>query len=105
MAERACASLTFTFFIDVPSLVCVDPNYLNWPTSSGVFNLINVWSWFDAVDENFAFVGADSDFHAVSTFCFLQSFGELSEFFFTVSQQLDVVSKPQVAKWSSSDGQ
>ena len=25
MAERACASLILTSFIDVPSLVCVDP--------------------------------------------------------------------------------
>ena len=56
----------------------------------------------DAVDENFAFVGAD--FHAVTSSSFLHSFGELSEFFFTASQQIDIVSEPQVAKQSSSDG-
>ena len=33
----------------------------------------------------------------------LQSFSELLEFFYTASQQTDVVSKPQVAKQSSSD--
>ena len=29
---------------------------------------------------------------------FFQSFGELLQFFFTASQQIDVVSKPQVVK-------
>ena len=37
MAECACASLIFNFFVDVPSLVCVDPKYLNWSTSSSGF--------------------------------------------------------------------
>ena len=36
MAECACASLIFTSFTDVPSLVCVEPKYLNWSTSSSV---------------------------------------------------------------------
>ena len=37
MAECACARLIFTSFIGAPSLVCVDPRYLNWSTSSSVF--------------------------------------------------------------------
>ena len=41
MAECACASLIFTSFIDVPSLVCVDPNYLNWSTSN-TFSFIHI---------------------------------------------------------------
>ena len=36
MAECACASLIFTSFTDVPSLVCVEPKHLNWYTSSSV---------------------------------------------------------------------
>ena len=36
MAVCAFASLIFTSFIDVLSLVCVDPKYLNWTTSSSV---------------------------------------------------------------------
>ena len=36
MAECACASLVFTSFTDVLSLVCVEPKYLNWSTSSSV---------------------------------------------------------------------
>ena len=39
------------------------------------------WSWVDAVDENFALVGAE--FHAVFSRCFLQSLSELLKFFFT----------------------
>ena len=42
MAKCACASLIFTLFIDVPSLVCVDPRYLNWFTSSSVFPCIHM---------------------------------------------------------------
>ena len=51
-----------------------------------------------AVDEDFPFVGAD--FHPVSSNCFLQSFSfsKLLEFVFPASQQIDGVSKPQVAK-------
>ena len=37
MAECACTSL---IFIGVPSLVYVDPGYLNWSTSSSVFPYI-----------------------------------------------------------------
>ena len=36
MAECACASLIFTFFTDVLSLVCVEPKYMNWSTSLSV---------------------------------------------------------------------
>ena len=57
---------------------------------------------FDAVDKDFAFVKAD--FHAVSSSCFLQSFGDLLEFFFIASQPIDVVSKLQVAERSFSTG-
>ena len=57
IAECACASLIIIFCIDVPSLVCVDPRYLNWPTSSSVFSFISMvvdgWSWLDAEDDNF----------------------------------------------------
>ena len=37
MAEFACASLLFTSFDDVPFLVCVDPKYLSWSTSTYPF--------------------------------------------------------------------
>ena len=99
MAECACANLIFTSFIDVvPSLVCMDPRYLmNWSTSSSVFPSPYMgldWSWLHAVDENVAFVG--TDFHVVISSSFIQSSSELLEFF-TASQQIDVVSKPQVA--------
>ena len=40
--ECACVSLIFTSFIDVPSLVCVDPRYLKWSTSSSVFPFIHM---------------------------------------------------------------
>ena len=69
------------------------------------------WSWLDAGGDTsakrecvftyFVFVGAE--FHAVNNSSFLRSFSELLEFFFTASQ-LNVVSIPHVAKWSSTDG-
>ena len=59
------------------------------------------WSWLDSVDNKFPSVAAG--FHAESSIRFLQSFNELLEFFFTASKQIDVVSKPQVAKWPSYD--
>ena len=41
MAEGACASLIFTSFVDVPSLVCVAPILsLNWSNFSSVFPFI-----------------------------------------------------------------
>ena len=40
MAEFDCASLIFTSFIDVPSLVYADLRYLEWSTSSCVFPFI-----------------------------------------------------------------
>ena len=40
MAEFACTSVIFTYFTDVPSLVCVDPKYLNLSTSSSVIPFI-----------------------------------------------------------------
>ena len=42
MAKCACACLIFTSFVDVPSLVCVDPKYLNWPTSSSALSFIQM---------------------------------------------------------------
>ena len=36
IAEGACASVIFTSFTDIPSLVCVEPKYLNGSTSSSV---------------------------------------------------------------------
>ena len=54
----------YTSFIDVPSLVCLDPKYLNRSTSFSVFCIhpyVGKWSWLDVVDENFAFV--EAEFH------------------------------------------
>ena len=84
IAECACASLIFTSFIDFPSLVCVDPFELvhffqRFSIHSFIHSYVGKCSWLGAVDESFAFVGAD--FHAVSSICFLQSFSELLEFF------------------------
>ena len=42
MAEHAYASLIFTSFIDVTPLVCVNPKYLNWSTSSSALPFIYV---------------------------------------------------------------
>ena len=101
VAECACASLILTSFTNGPSLVCLDPRYLNWSTSSSVFSIrpyVGRWSWLDAVYENFAFVGAD--FQAVTSSSFLQSFSELLEFF-AACKQNEVVSKPQIAEWRS----
>ena len=62
--------------------------------------------WLDAaVDEVFAFV--EADFIPVSCRYFLLSFGELLEFFFAASHAslgIDIVSEPEFAKRSSSDG-
>ena len=76
MAECACASLTFTSFNDLPSLVCVDPKYLNWFTSSTncPFTHMLVGDLDYAIDDDFAF--SQRHFHSVSHSCFLQSFGE-----------------------------
>ena len=42
MVQCACASLNFTSFTDVPSLVCVEPKYLNWFTSPIVCPFISM---------------------------------------------------------------
>ena len=42
MAERAHASLIFTFFTDVPSVVCAAPKYLNCSTYSTTFPFIHM---------------------------------------------------------------
>ena len=59
MAECACANLIFTSFIDVPSLVCVEPKYLNWFKHLSVHLVVGRWSWLDAVDKNFPLARAD----------------------------------------------
>ena len=92
MAECACASLIVTSFIDISSLVCLDPTNLNlnWSSFSSVSPFIHMLAdvlWLDAVADNFTFVGAD--FHAVTSRSFIQS----------VTQQL-----MSSAKRSSSDG-
>ena len=74
MAESACTSQIFISFHNVASLASVDSKY---------FYLLNS--------------------STTSSSCFLQPFSELLQFFFTASQKIDIVSKPQVAKRSSSD--
>ena len=90
------------FFIGVLPLVCVDPKYLNWSTSTAVplQHMLEDGPGLMLLSRIF-FVGGD--FHAVSSSCFLKSFCELLEFF-TASQQIDVISKLQVAKQSSTNG-
>ena len=56
----------------------------------------------DAVNEDFAFVGAE--LRTMSFGLFLQSFPELLQVFFSASQKIDIISDPQVAKRSVSDG-
>ena len=69
VAKCTGASLTFTSSNYVPSLVCVHPKYLNWSISSNTsIHPIGGWPWLDAVDEDFAFAGAD--FHAIISSCF-----------------------------------
>ena len=54
VAECACFSLIFTSFNYIPSLVCVDPECLNWSTSSGIFSVhtyVGRRPWPDAVNE------------------------------------------------------
>ena len=94
MAECASASLIFTSFIDVPSLVGVDPRFLNCIISSSVFPFIHVLVHGLGLllfEENSALVTAD--FHAVTSSSLLQSFSVLLKFFLTASRQIDVVSK------------
>ena len=84
----------------IPS-ICTDPLF----TSSNIcpfICMLDKWPWLDSVDKNFAFVRAD--FNAVITDCFIQPFNELLQLFFAASQKTDIVSKPKVAKWSSSKG-
>ena len=107
--EDACASRMFTTFIGVPSLVDVYQKHLNGSTSSCAFPFIHMLvdglGLIDILagrDEIFAFLG--DDFLAVSSSCFLRSFSELLEIFFTASQQIYVVSKQQVAERSLCDG-
>ena len=58
-AECACAGLIFTSFIDVPYLVCVNPRYLNCQFLTAFSQLsLCWWSWLNADDGNFAFIGS-----------------------------------------------
>ena len=86
-----------------PSLFCVDLKYLNGPLRRASYHYpyVGRWPWLDAVEKNLAFVGAD--FHVVTNSSFIHCC-ELLEFFFTASQRIDIVSKPPIAKRSSSDG-
>ena len=93
--KAPCASLIFTSFVDVPILVCVDPEFFQ---RFSIHPHVGRWSWPDAGDENWAFVGAD--IHVVTSSSFLQSFSELLEFF-AACKQNEVVSKPQIAEWRS----
>ena len=88
---------------DVPSLVCVDPKYLN--TSSNTFAFIYILvSGLSLMLLTRILLLLGADFHAVISSCFLQSFNELLQYCFTASQKVDIVRKLQVAKWSTSDG-
>ena len=52
MAQCAFASLIFTSFTDVRSLVCVEPKYLNWPNffeGLSIYLYDGRWSWVDVV--------------------------------------------------------
>ena len=73
MAECACARLIVTSFIDVPFLVCVDPKYFNWSTSTSFFSIhpyIDRWFWFDAADK-FALLEPISMLHPAAVFSIL----------------------------------
>ena len=69
MAECACASLIFTSFTDVPSLVCVEPKYLNWSTSSSVCPficmLVDGLGLMVLTRIFLALAGADFHFHSI----------------------------------------
>ena len=101
-AESAFASLIFTFLIDVPSLVCVSKAFdlVHFVQRFSTHPYVSRWSWLDGIERNFFF---RADFHACIQQFFFRYFSELF-FFFTVSHQIDVISKPLVAKRPCSDG-
>ena len=101
MVEYACIGVIFTSFTYVPSLVCMDSKYWNDPFLLTLFHSSIYWPV--TVDQDFVFIGAH--FHALTSSCVLQPFGELLQFFSTPSQKIDVISKLYVAKRSASDGQ
>ena len=105
MPEWASASLTFTSFDDVISVVRVDPKYLNWSTSPNTFPFIRILVGGFGLMLLTRILLFRSRFIFRKMQRFLQPFSELLQFFFAASQMTDIVSKRQVAKRSSSDGQ
>ena len=75
LQSTACANMFFTSFVDAPSVICVDPKYLNWSSCSSISPFIR-WPWLDAVTEDFAFVAAD--FHFAFSFVSYWSSSSLS---------------------------
>ena len=104
MAEYTCAHLRVTSLIGAPSLVNVDPNYLDWLMCYGDFPLTELIAHDDDLMPmtNVALVGAD--FHAVSSNCFRQSFSELLQFVVPESRQTDGFIKLQATELPSDDG-
>ena len=84
---------SFTSFADVPSLVCVEPKYLNWSASSCVCPFICM-----LVDGLGLMLLPRFPCRIQPSRCFLLSLRKLLQFFFTASEQVDVIGKPQVAK-------
>ena len=81
MAECVCASLTFTPFIDVPCLICVDSKYLNWSTSSSVFPFIPMLvNGYGLMLLTRGLLLSELFSVPVSSSCFIRSFSELLEF-------------------------
>ena len=55
MAQCTCASLIFTSLNDAPSVVCMEPKYLNESISPSTFLFTQIFA--DGLNEDFAFVG------------------------------------------------
>ena len=82
IAYTACTSLICTSFND---LACVDPKYLNWPTSYSTNLLIHT-----SVD-SLGFMMLTTILLELQLF--LQSFGELLEFFILASKKIEIISE------------
>ena len=94
-----------TSFIDVLYLVCVDLKYLKWSTSSNTFPFIHIlveglgWMLLTRI----LLLSAPILYRIKQLFFFWSPvFQQVAEFFFTASQQIDAVSKLQVAEQSFS---
>ena len=102
-ADYDCARLIFTSFIDVPSLVCVDPRYMNWSTSSSVFPFIHM-----LVDGLGLMLLTKMLLSELISMPYLATiFSSLSASWVlqvTAFQQINVVGKQKVAKLLSTDG-